>query len=69
MSVNVLLINKMEKVLNFTYNNPSSPAFMAGASAVYHEARKTLPKLTLNKILFKKRPFCFQRVGLELFGL
>ncbi len=46
----VLLIIKMEKILNFTYNNPSSPAFMAGASAVYHEARKTLPKLTLRDV-------------------
>ncbi len=40
----------MEKVLDTAYNSPSSPAYLAGTYAVYREAKKKCPKLTLRDI-------------------
>ncbi len=40
----------MEKVLNDTYNNKASSAYLAGTHAVYRVAKKKYPKLTLKNV-------------------
>ncbi len=40
----------MDRVLNSVYNNPSSPAYLAGINAVYREAKKKLSKLTIKDV-------------------
>ncbi len=40
----------MERILNAAYNNPSSPSYLAGISAVYREAKKRYSKLTFQNV-------------------
>ncbi len=40
----------MERILDKVYNDPNSPSYLAGIQAVYRQAKKQLPNLTLKDV-------------------